>query len=207
MSRDVVVAGVGMIAFTKPGANEPYPQMAAKAARQALADAGIGYERRAAGVRRLRVRRLDRRSARRLRSRHDGHPDRQRQQQLRDRLDRAVPGPSGGRERRRRLRAGARFRAHEPGRARRGVRRPAEPVRAFRRSHRRAGRPRRDSAGAALLRRRGPRAHAAIRHAAVDVREDPRQGQPPRREQSARAVPHGGHGRGRAEHAGACGPA
>jgi acetyl-CoA acetyltransferase len=44
MSRDVFVSGVGMIPFTKPGANEPYPQMAAKATRQALADAGIGYE-------------------------------------------------------------------------------------------------------------------------------------------------------------------
>jgi acetyl-CoA acetyltransferase len=44
MSRDVYVAGVGMIPFTKPGANEPYPQMAAKAARAALADAGIGYD-------------------------------------------------------------------------------------------------------------------------------------------------------------------
>ena len=33
MSRDVFVAGVGMIPFTKPGANEPYPQMAAKATR------------------------------------------------------------------------------------------------------------------------------------------------------------------------------
>src|SRR6478736_169357 len=44
MSRDVYVAGVGMIPFTKPGANEPYPQMAAKAALAALADAGIGYD-------------------------------------------------------------------------------------------------------------------------------------------------------------------
>ena len=44
MSRDVFVAGVGMIAFTKPGANEPSPVMAAKATGQALADAGIGYE-------------------------------------------------------------------------------------------------------------------------------------------------------------------
>jgi acetyl-CoA acetyltransferase len=44
MSRDVFVAGVGMIPFTKPGANEPYPQMAAKATRAALTDAGIGYE-------------------------------------------------------------------------------------------------------------------------------------------------------------------
>ncbi len=44
MSHDVFVTGVGMIPFTKPGANEPYPQMAAKAVSQALADAGIGYD-------------------------------------------------------------------------------------------------------------------------------------------------------------------
>jgi len=44
MNQDVYVAGVGMIPFTKPGANEPYPQMAAQATRQALADAGLGYE-------------------------------------------------------------------------------------------------------------------------------------------------------------------
>ncbi len=44
MSRDVLVAGVGMIPFSKPGAHEPYPQMAATAAQSALADAGIGYE-------------------------------------------------------------------------------------------------------------------------------------------------------------------
>lgn len=44
MSHDVFVSGVGMIPFTKPGASEPYPQMAAKATRQALADAGIGYD-------------------------------------------------------------------------------------------------------------------------------------------------------------------
>lgn len=44
MNQDVWVAGVGMIAFTKPGANAPYPDMAAQATRQALADAGITYE-------------------------------------------------------------------------------------------------------------------------------------------------------------------
>jgi acetyl-CoA acetyltransferase len=44
MSQDVLVAGVGMVAFTKPGANQPYPQMAATATRAALADAGIAYE-------------------------------------------------------------------------------------------------------------------------------------------------------------------
>jgi len=32
-----------MIPFTKPGANKPYPEMAAVAVREALADAGIGY--------------------------------------------------------------------------------------------------------------------------------------------------------------------
>lgn len=43
MHCDVFVTGVGMIPFTKPGANEPYPQMAAKATRAALSDAGIDY--------------------------------------------------------------------------------------------------------------------------------------------------------------------
>ncbi len=43
MSDKACVAGVGMIAFTKPGANAPYPQMAAEAVQQALADAGINY--------------------------------------------------------------------------------------------------------------------------------------------------------------------
>lgn len=45
MSRDVYVAGVGMIPFTKPGANLPYPEMAAQAVRAALTDAGLGYDR------------------------------------------------------------------------------------------------------------------------------------------------------------------
>jgi len=40
----VVVAGVGMIPFTKPGANLPYPQMAATALRAALADADLSYD-------------------------------------------------------------------------------------------------------------------------------------------------------------------
>ena len=43
MSETVCVAGVGMIPFAKPGANEPYPAMAAEAGRLALADAGIDY--------------------------------------------------------------------------------------------------------------------------------------------------------------------
>ncbi len=43
MNRKVLVAGVGMIPFTKPGASAPYPQMAAEATRLAQADAGLGY--------------------------------------------------------------------------------------------------------------------------------------------------------------------
>lgn len=43
MSR-VFIAGVGMIAFAKPGTSDPYPVMAATAGRQALADAGIAYD-------------------------------------------------------------------------------------------------------------------------------------------------------------------
>lgn len=44
MSRSVVVAGVGMIPFAKPGASESYYVMASEAIRRALADAGIGYD-------------------------------------------------------------------------------------------------------------------------------------------------------------------
>ncbi len=43
MSQHAIVAGVGMIPFTKPGAGESYPVMGAAAARAALADAGRAY--------------------------------------------------------------------------------------------------------------------------------------------------------------------
>ncbi|MFO1398856.1 MAG: lipid-transfer protein [Burkholderiales bacterium] len=44
MSRTVLVVGVGMIPFAKPGASAPYPVMAATATRAALADAGLAYD-------------------------------------------------------------------------------------------------------------------------------------------------------------------
>jgi len=44
MNRAVLVVGVGMIPFVKPGAGKAYPAMAAQAARAALADARLGYE-------------------------------------------------------------------------------------------------------------------------------------------------------------------
>jgi acetyl-CoA acetyltransferase len=43
MTERIVVAGVGMIPFRKPGDHPPYYEMGAKAARLALADAGVGY--------------------------------------------------------------------------------------------------------------------------------------------------------------------
>ncbi|CAG4918875.1 lipid-transfer protein [Paraburkholderia gardini] len=44
MSEKVVVAGVGMIQFKKPGASASYVEMGSEAARAALADAGISYD-------------------------------------------------------------------------------------------------------------------------------------------------------------------
>lgn len=40
MTEKACIAGVGMIPFVKPGTNEPYPQMAARAVNLALQDAG-----------------------------------------------------------------------------------------------------------------------------------------------------------------------
>jgi len=44
MAAGAVVVGVGMIPFTTPSRTEPYDAMGERAARAALADAGIGYE-------------------------------------------------------------------------------------------------------------------------------------------------------------------
>ena len=44
MSKAVLVTGVGMVPFAKPGMSESYAVMAAKAARAALKDAGVDYQ-------------------------------------------------------------------------------------------------------------------------------------------------------------------
>ena len=44
MRSRVIVAGVGMIPFAKPGASAAYHEMGAEAGRRALADAGVGYD-------------------------------------------------------------------------------------------------------------------------------------------------------------------
>lgn len=42
--KKVLVAGVGMVPFTKPSDNVPYQQMGAAAAAAALTDAGLTYD-------------------------------------------------------------------------------------------------------------------------------------------------------------------
>ena len=44
MSRDVFVAGVGMIPFAKPGKSDPYFRMGSSATSLALADAALAYD-------------------------------------------------------------------------------------------------------------------------------------------------------------------
>ena len=44
MGSEAVVLGVGMVPFAKPGRSETYDVMAARAARSALQDAGIGFD-------------------------------------------------------------------------------------------------------------------------------------------------------------------
>lgn len=44
MDKRVIVAGVGMTPFVKPGTEDPYTVMGAAAARMALQDAGVAYE-------------------------------------------------------------------------------------------------------------------------------------------------------------------
>ena len=97
MAGKVYVVGVGMTKFEKPGRREgwDYPHMAREAGTNALADAGHRLRRGRAGLRRLLLRRVHLRPARALRARPDRHPDLQRQQQLLDGLDGAVPRRAG----------------------------------------------------------------------------------------------------------------
>ena len=44
MSDKVIVAGVGMIPFGKPGKTDPYNVMGARAAKLALENAGVSYD-------------------------------------------------------------------------------------------------------------------------------------------------------------------
>ena len=159
------VIGVGMTKFEKPGTKEgDYPDWAKEAGEKALADAGDPVRRGRAGLRGLLLRRLDLRPARGLRARPHRHPGLQRQQQLLDRLDGALPGAPGGEGRPRRLRARARLREDGEGLARREVHRPHEPDGQAREGDGRGARPGAGAARAADVRQRRPRAHGEVRH-------------------------------------------
>ena len=142
--------------------------MAKEAGTAALDDAGDLLRGRGAGPRRLLLPGLDRRAARGLRTRPDRRPRLQRQQQLRHGLDRADARPAVRRGRHQRLRAGARLREDDS-----AARSAAEPTAGdFKTSPvaRHYGimaaeaRLRDVPAHRPDLRRRGPRAHGAVRH-------------------------------------------
>ena len=129
MGRKVFVVGVGMTKFEKPGSQGlglPGHGEGGRRARRSPTPASP-YDDDRAGRRRLLLRRLHLRPARRLRARPHRHPDLQRQQQLLDRLDRALHGQAVRRGRHRRLRARARLREDGEGLARRQVHRPHQP--------------------------------------------------------------------------------
>src|ERR1700761_7455155 len=44
MASVALIAGIGMVKFAKPGAQQPYPIMARDAIRAALEDAGLEYD-------------------------------------------------------------------------------------------------------------------------------------------------------------------
>ena len=125
-----------------------------------------------AGVRGLRLWRLHVRAAGGLRARAHGHPGGQRQQQLLDRLERAVPRKAGRQGRSDRLRArgglredGARLAGHQ-------VHRSHARARQARDAHVRAARRRGLADGSADVRQRRPRPHGALRLEAGALRLD-----------------------------------
>ncbi len=194
MSESIVVAGVGMIPFRKPGDHPPYYEMGAQAARLALADAGVDYSE----VQQAYVGYVYGDSTAGQRALYEvgltGVP-------IVNVNNNCSTGSTALFLARQAILAGADcvlalgFEQMKPGALGAVFTDRPTPFDRFEAVTERAGRRAADSAGAALLRRRRARAHAALRHAARDLRADPRQGEPARGEESARAVPQGGHRR------------
>ena len=126
MSEKVFVAGVGMIPFSEARREPSYTRDGRRGRAPGAGRCRHRLRQGAAGLRRLRLRRLHLRPDGAVRGGHDRHPRRQRQQQLLDRLDRAVPArarrsQSGAG----RMRAGAGLRADAAGRAEVALERPS----------------------------------------------------------------------------------
>ncbi len=129
-----------------------------------------------AGVRGVRLRRQHLRAARRLRGRPHRDPGLQREQQLLDGLDGALPGAPGGRGRARRVRARRRLREDGEGRARLQVQRPHQPHGAARGRDDEGAGLQPGASGRADVRRRGARVPVEVRHQEGDLREGEREG-------------------------------
>ena len=173
MSNKVYVVGVGMTKFEKPGRREgwDYPDMARESGTNALQDAGVDYTDIEQGYVGYVAGDSTQRAARPLRTGHDGHPDRQCQQQLLHRVHGAVSGCTGHPRRTGRLRAGAGLREDAARTAE--WRRPGPGI-ADGQARQGVGRDRRVrfSGGAVDVRGRRPRAHEEIRHHRGAFRQD-----------------------------------
>ena len=192
MTRKVYVVGVGMTKFEKPGPRRTGTTRtwSKRRASKALADAGIRLRRDPASGRRLLLRRIHLGRARALRARADRHPDLQREQQLLDRFDGAVPGQAVGRGRRRRLRA----RRWASRRWRRARSAPstwtaANPIDKHMLLMMELRAVRRRAARAAAVRQRRTRAHGSLRHHGRAIRQDRLEEPQALGEQSVLAVP------------------
>ena len=197
MSNKTYVIGVGMTKFDKPGTKEgDYPDWAKEAGREGACRRRRPLRRDRAGLRRLRVRRLELRPARRLRARPDRHPGAQRQQQLLDRLERADARAPGGQGRAGRLRAGDRLREDGARLAGDEVHRPHAGAGQAHGAHVPAPRPGDLAVRAADVRQRRPRPHGEVRLEARALRVDRLEEPQALGQQPVRAVPDRVHARG-----------
>ena len=191
------IAGVGMVPFTKAGRSPAVRRDGGRCRAPGAGRCGHRLRAGAAGLRRLRDRRHHLGPAGAVSGGADRHPDRQRQQRLLERIDRAVPGAPGGRKRQRRRGARGRLRADAGRRAGVAVQRPAERQRHAQRDGRaaRSGWDEKAPIAAQYFGGAGARVPAALRHRRRDLREDLGQVAPARVAQPAGGVPRADHGR------------
>ena len=190
MSNRTFVIGVGMTKFDKPGTKEgDYPDWVQRGGVEGARRRRHLLRGRRAGLRRLLLRRLDLRPARDLRARPDGDPGGQRQQQLLDRLERAVPRPPGGQGRPRRLRARGRLREDGARLAGDEVHRPHAGDGQAHGAHVRDPLARGVAVRAADVRQRRPRPHGEVRLHARPLRLDRLEEPQALGQQPLRAVP------------------
>ncbi len=191
-SNKVYVVGVGMTKFEKPGRREgwDYPDMARESGTKALAGRRHRLQRSRTGLRRLRLRRIDGGAAGALRTGLDRYSCHQRQQQLLDRVHRALHGGAGDPRRIGRLHHRSGIREDETRIARGNLRRPHQPDG---QAHQGDGRDQRVRLSSRALDVRGRRArtHEAVRQHRRALRQDRPQEPQALGEQPVRAIPRG----------------